>query len=383
MIFQALRIARRFLLLGVLLGSLLIAGALRADMVTPEEFDHLSAQLQDADPANRAAAARALGGVVNQRIVDLLFPLLQDDSPAVRAATAGALAETCNVRVLEPLRQMLGDTSPEVRAAAAYALGTLGALPHWLPDVPGDWQAYRDDPHHGDAATRAKMQAAFQQVGWDTTREALAALLTDAAPLVRGNAAVALLQFNDPRARPLIADTLHADNPLLRARMLTVLDGTHAAEVVDSALALLPGESDVSVLSALAHLLGASQDQRAVAPLIAALPKKNPAARGAFLQALAALSDPRALETMLAYQQDPDAAVRETVATALGKSTDSRAVDALVKLLSDKVTSVRMSALHMLEQNPDPRAEPGVCHRHARQGLLYPRSGLARRRADA
>lgn len=80
--------------------------------------------LQDPDPTVRAAAVKALGrhGGVDDAV--LLAQRLQDESAYTRWAAATALRGIHNPRVVQPLLEALAkDSDPDVRLAAADALG--------------------------------------------------------------------------------------------------------------------------------------------------------------------------------------------------------------------------------------------------------------------
>lgn len=330
-----------------------LSPCVHADPLSAEEFTRVTAQLQDKDPAVRVAAVAKLGR--NQKTVDLLFPLLQDDSPNVRAAACGVLGLTCDVRVLEPLRMMLEDDNALVRAAAAHALGGLAQLGNWVHNLPERWEVAYFNSRYADADTSTKMQAVFQQVGWEQTHTALVKLLADHDPLVRVNAAVSLQQFRDERAQPYLAEAMTVADPQLRAEVLSGLIAKRKPEVVDTALTLLTNEKNPQTLTALVRLLGTSNDQRAVDPLIAALPKQDVKMRPVFLLALGWLGDARAFDTIVSYREDPDPQVRGMVATALQWLHDDQGVEYLLKMMEDSDQSVQQCAVQGLWAYRDPR----------------------------
>ncbi len=125
----------------------------------PEAVDAAAAALHSTEPAERAAAARALGALRAADLVDALLLCLRDpltevrvastealgqiatppaltallgvttDSDVlVREAVATALGATHQTEALAGLLRLLGDDVASVRAAAAAALGVLGDL---------------------------------------------------------------------------------------------------------------------------------------------------------------------------------------------------------------------------------------------------------------
>jgi HEAT repeat protein len=78
----------------------------------------------------RAAAATALGGIEDRRVIDALVPALSDKSPNVRRATAMALAwvgqDIRDSRVISALKDASTDSYWAVRMYAPMAFGWFG-----------------------------------------------------------------------------------------------------------------------------------------------------------------------------------------------------------------------------------------------------------------
>src|SRR6185295_4622625 len=90
------------------------------------------ARLRDADPAVRAATARALGNAGGQAgaAVPALAHAVKDADPSVRAAAAWALGGfgPDAAAAIGELTAALDDSAPPVRAGAAHTLGAIGPL---------------------------------------------------------------------------------------------------------------------------------------------------------------------------------------------------------------------------------------------------------------
>jgi HEAT repeat protein len=121
----------------------------------------LITRLKDKDATLRAAAARALAMFTDARAVEPLTVALTDPEPLVRWSAALAFRSRKDARAVEPLIRALKDKDSSVRGQAATALGALN-----------------------DARATP----------------ALIAMLRDGDPN-RRDAALALLEMDDPRAR--------------------------------------------------------------------------------------------------------------------------------------------------------------------------------------
>jgi len=305
----------------------------------------------DADIAVRVAAIRAIGQF-NKMPMDTFAPLLTDKEARVRAAAAYGLGHTYDLRVLEPLRVLLEDDSPEVRASAAYALGQLTQLRQWVNDCPENYLTLLS-LRYLDAATRDRIQAILQQVGWEKTKDALATLLDDKDPATRAAGILTLQKFHDPRAQPLLIEGLKNADPVHRAELFHEFafyldrNGNEPAQakMIDAALALLKEETDVHVLEELVCMLGRYHDPRAADPLIEAMPGKDPMVLSQIIQALEWTRSPRNGQVILPYLADKSPAVRRAAAYALGVLHEQQAVEPLLQMLHDENKDVREAVL--------------------------------------
>ena len=93
--------------------------------VEPAMFELLAASLDDEDSLVRAAAAKALGAIQNDRSAELLIPRLRDARPEVRQAAAAALGHLGDGRATGQVAAALNDASAEVRHSAAIALRSV------------------------------------------------------------------------------------------------------------------------------------------------------------------------------------------------------------------------------------------------------------------
>ena len=93
--------------------------------------DSLVVQLRSADPELRALAARALGGLLEERAVDPLMVALADEESQVRADAAASLGRVADRRVTAALASLsVTDPVPFVREVALHSIARLVRRTH-------------------------------------------------------------------------------------------------------------------------------------------------------------------------------------------------------------------------------------------------------------
>jgi HEAT repeat protein/lysophospholipase L1-like esterase len=274
-------------------------GAAASGSSVPE----LLARLEDRDPRQRAAAARALGNL-------------------------GSAAESA----VPKLVRRLDDPEPPIRAGAAWALGHVGpgAKAALLPLA----ARLRD----GDASVRFRAEESLRRIGPDTeaVRRALIAVVEDPKSPGRAEAAAVLGRLG-PAARSALGALVAAlEDPResVRGRAAWAL-GQIGPDARSAVPALLVAFKDAGIRWRVADALGA------IGP-----------------SAVAAVPD------LVASLQDPSSNVRWRAAEALGAigPTASRAaVPGLLRALRDPFENVRLGAVVALGQvGADPAvAGPG------------------------
>ena len=91
----------------------------------PDAIEPLIALFNDRDRYVRSRAAIAVS-IIGDPAIDRLIAVLREGDPANRWAAAIALGRTCSGRAVDPLIAALTDPAREVRAAAASGLSTIG-----------------------------------------------------------------------------------------------------------------------------------------------------------------------------------------------------------------------------------------------------------------
>jgi HEAT repeat protein len=140
----------------------------------------LVAHLADPEPHARAAVTTALGRVGDPTKTSALLPLLTDNDPVVVRAAAHALGRIGDSVAAAPLAQALSrpDQPLLVRRALAAA---IAQAPH--PDAQPALLQTLSDP---DPQVRGYAAEALGHVGSEAAHDALAALRSDRARLLKG-----------------------------------------------------------------------------------------------------------------------------------------------------------------------------------------------------
>jgi HEAT repeat protein len=99
-----------------------LMGVMKNAKVVPVLFDYLAHE----DPAVRASAASALGGIGDSSASDRLKVALFDDDPGVRAEAATALGKVQCIEAVPLLKGGLSDPDLTVKINSAQALSQLG-----------------------------------------------------------------------------------------------------------------------------------------------------------------------------------------------------------------------------------------------------------------
>lgn len=231
-------------------------------------------QLQDEQPAVRAAAVHHIRQLRDPAAIDALVWLMGDDSLWVRCTAAEALGEFRTQAVVTPLMQFL-------HLGAALEKQKVG-----LPaEIPIDYHRFHreQDPHfqqwrteqgikspHQGFSLAVSARIGLQMTGIEAT-DALIKSLNDKNPYVQ-YIAVNLLNNMAIRKRPSNALLLaiSEDDPMIRMNAARALGKLGNLRAVRSLIPLVRDEN-VQVRLAAAESLGAIQDTRAVPALLEAI----------------------------------------------------------------------------------------------------------------
>jgi HEAT repeat protein len=256
----------------------------------------LVALLKKGVPAQRQAAATALGQLTAFDFVGELINALHDENPHVRAAIIDSLGRKRSARALEPLSAVLQDEEERgsLRARAARALGAIGdpaAIATLLYALGDDMEA-----------VRLRSAEALGRIGDERTISALSEVARrDGSREVRSASVEALGKIGRPAAAALVS-------------LLDDATGNYTIEVIHSlgrcgdsaaanALARFISEENRSECLAAVHALAMLRDSLSVESLIRALSLSwiYSEIHEAALDGLSALDDRSAIEAVLDY----------------------------------------------------------------------------------
>jgi HEAT repeat protein len=305
--------------------QLAVARAL-ADMATPDPrfadalFPVMEGDRQHAEAAGNALALLADSPDVLKGLVDVLSS--PNYSDATRAAAARALGSVIQQRVAAALVARVLDSHEHqtVRDAAGAALAELTSLPFSGSDPQAVAQWWQQAQQMKEADFReAYLPAARQHALYDRHRlEQLIRSLQDEFD-TQFHAASA------PGREALLTHLLGADEPEFRAAGALLVE-----RATEEAIAV-----PTSAREKIRNLVGDA----------------SPSVRRAAAEALARLNDPQALDVLLAQLQvETDPSVRAALALALAPIGDVRAEPTLERLLGDdQPDAVAEAAAHGLQ----------------------------------
>ncbi len=315
-----------------------------------EAIDPLGvALLEDEHPGVRAAAARALEEIGDERAVPSLVAALDDDDRSVRRAALGALDDLESVAASQGFLVLMTDPDPEIRQRAAIALSRLDLnmppvqLLEALEDTspanaevrvaiirmlgrmdltapPAELLAAISDP---DTRVRRVALDVIRDFDFEAAPPEVVAALSDTSPEVRIAAVRALAEFEDPTTIPALEAALEAalEDSVVEVRR-AVVDAFDEFEITIAPAVLVAALSDSSaeVRRAVARALGEIQDPATVGALEAALADANAEVRKEAIEALLEFESPVAIEALIRALDDADPAIRRRAARALGDS---------------------------------------------------------------
>jgi cyclophilin family peptidyl-prolyl cis-trans isomerase/HEAT repeat protein len=334
----------------------------------------LLALLSDPEARIRRRAALAIGRVGLAEGIPGLTTLLQSDTdPEVRQMAVFAMGLIGNAAAAPALMTALSDSDPVIQGRAAEALGQIGhkAAAQPITDViaahvnGGALNGINpDDMGYPKASgVEAIRLGAFALVRLGSY-DGLASAFLDPAGKPRSRwwpVAFAFQRVNDPRAAGVLLDLFSGEGQLTR--------------------------------SFAARGLGASKDQRAAAPLLAAAEDAGQpvAVRIQAVRAIAALGDARGGPVMrrLIASNKIDQNLQLEAITALSRLRDPAAVEMLIDLVSAAWPSARAAALNALAKTDVETfisaisALPPDDHWSVRAALAGTLADLGRERAQA
>ncbi|CAN5505436.1 hypothetical protein BH09MYX1_BH09MYX1_46550 [soil metagenome] len=304
------------------------------DLGDPRASQALMLQLRDNLQDVRMEAIRSLGRFRAPDAVDVLAPLASDKSPPLRQAAIAALGRIGTGEAIRTLIATLGTGDDSIatldRTPVRDALVDTGAKA--IPDLEKVLAA--------PPSTAAAISAAWVLGQLHATKQApsiVAAMRRGTVPISAGLRALGGTRNAD--AVTVVLEFLVDPSPQVRAEArgaaFELLDPVHpdgrAVEPLSAALKdvrLGPSE-----LVEIVQLLGRTGAPRAAATLSGLVMVKDPALRGAAVDALGALGPALADDALVPLVGDPDGTIRLRAAVALSRAGGAKARDALIAKL--------------------------------------------------
>ena len=318
----------------------------------PPKFEAALRDVRGKRIESRLAAAERLGRADEHerpRALEGLLTLCKDEQPAVRATALAALGGLGAHEALPTVLGALKDDAPQVRELAAVAAGQIG----------GDaaLSAMRDALHSPAPEVRFQAVCAVAELAPQEAARDLVPLLADGDPEVRAQVIAGLSSLNEAHLSGHFAGAL--DDPVSEVRLeaalaLAALDDTRGED--ELLRALDTRERLLEVPGALAVL----KSRRAV-PKLAQLGRSvftSPHVRAAVGAALFRLGDERGLVALRRVLTGLRADARSYAVELVGETRATQLVPELVRLTqrprgADLLTLVE--ALSLLREEPAAR----------------------------
>ena len=334
-----------------------------------EVLNALVSALKDDERATvRKSAAFALGDIQGESTVSHLLSALKDEQGVVRQEVATALGKIKGNRVIAPLLSVLKkDKYESTRKQAAIALRELDPTQTdtGLVDVIQKGVGTFEEDHEvqsvmneviaslnkgGGAPTAKYIQDALRSANDEWTRWTLLTTLGSLEHMasVKGLPDVFKLELQHP-------------SYVVRKTAITALGKYKDRRSIDALIKVLQDESEYkSIRAEAAAALGALLDERASAPLLAALDDKNAEVREKAAGALGAIKDAKAVGKLTSLVQDrlEHTAVRAASVAALGAIGDNSVESQLFYVLRTETGNTRNNAISALGKLKSTNAVP-------------------------
>jgi HEAT repeat protein len=305
-------------------------GALGDKEATPALLEVFANDAGDVDVRN--AAAQALHDLGDDRVRSAMLEAVRAGPLRLRSGAARCLGRMGNQEVVDTLWELLGDpaSDQELRIGITYALANMAGVP-----------ALRQLLRHGDVTVRSRAAwFAGLMRGSEAEQVALEVIRSDELPEVRAQAAAALVAFDAAPRREVLVEALRAERDSRVAVQLAELLGRggdrECLTVIRVVHERFRGSSaEVFMQLALARL----GDDEAFKSLVGLLAAGDESERSTAAWALGELRDPRALGPLLEVVAGaaPDFVATSAI-ESLGRLGEPAAVPPLVAK-HDEVTS--------------------------------------------
>lgn len=303
--------------------------------------------------ASRTPIRTALREARTEAALPLLLRTLEDTDPCVREIGARLLGRQSGTAAAAGLEARLRSPDPSARAAAAYALGLTGSigadalaevLPDAAPAVRGNavWALGRI----GDSSiagrvwrlvrdTEAPVRSAAVQTlahleASDSLPLIINALRTDPDAEVRRVAAWALAELDAAAGGDALTQALrHDDDEEVREMAAWALEDVGGAEVSAALTRALQEDDSEAVRATAVWALGSRGEEEALPLLVRSLDDSSEEIRSRAAWAIGSIEPEAAPAPLAAALRDPSAEVRHVAAWAIGQIADAAVLPAL------------------------------------------------------
>ncbi|VVB89818.1 HEAT repeat-containing taxis proteinF [uncultured archaeon] len=354
--------------------------------------DFLIEKLKDKEKEVRKSAAKALGEIGNEKVIEPLIEVLANDTEVeVRTMAVQALGAIGSEKAVEPLIEFLNNTEEHehVRAMAAYALGEIGnenAIESLIEvlinvDEKGDVQFMATQAletmesekavellieilNNADKQKKVRESVAsvLGRIGSEKAIESLIEVLNNADEKkeIRLIAAYSLGEIGSEKAIELIMEGLNETevNEGVRFNAILELGKIGNEKAIEPLIEALSNDAQVDLRRIAAYSLGEIGSEKAIEPLIEALDSDDDVeVRTMAVQALGHIGSEKAIEILIKALDNEDVKVRIMAAFRIGDIGGETAIEPLIKALTnDTEVEVRNGAAYSLEQIGDEKA---------------------------
>jgi len=334
----------------------------------PRAVVPLVGKVEDSAPDVRQAVVRALGDLADARASSALVLALRDQSTDVRRNALAALGRMRAADAVDTIATFAHDRAPIIRTAALAALGRIAT-----PDAVGALVGALgggDDAAGNLAAT--PVREALVAAGIERAARAVETVLAGSPPpLAATSAAWILGQWHDHAAEPAIVGAMRRGILPVPAALHALAtaggdgDVPVVLEFITDASPLVRGEA---LGAALALLDPGHPDGRAVEPLADALRSARPTAaeRARIALLLGRTGAPRAAPLLVDLAHSKESSLRIAALEALGTlgpAGGADAEDALLDAMMAVDPAVRLQAAVALSESGSSRARDALLHR--------------------
>jgi HEAT repeat protein len=302
---------------------------------SPEIVPALAALLKQSDPEARMYALELLAAHPGSTAVDAALPLLDDPDEDVRDRVMPVLgANLDDPRAVPALRRIV--ETPLNNAQRADTPNVLAVRQLNRLHDPALIPVFIEAMQYTDSAiaepSGLKEVIAFGPV---SISPLIATLQDRSRPMsVRGGAAMALGQFDDPRVVPLLLTAAKDSSKAVRRGVVQGRIVKTNPAFTDVLLDMLGHDRSALVRQFTVQALETHDDPRINPALVAALKDGEPTVRLFAARALVHRHDIDALSALIDYMQGPTATDHQGGAQALGELGDGRAIQPLIRMLA-------------------------------------------------